>query len=376
MTALSYKDAQQLREDISVEIERRALMAAKKGVLGQEVADEISQIESLQKILSALPIKPVNSLRWLLTTGAICLVAVSIVAIIPVRKARIQIDVSSASVTLRPAQDFDWHGIWRVDPGIIQLKDFVRLRTPPDYGRSTSSSPTSLNLRISDGRAWISGLNLDRGVALTISQNKFATNLVARDGGFRGHVDVIGSIGAGDSEDDGVGSLPARRFNMDEPPGVFEFDYSSAGGSPTARRALLRITPTEQVTLREIPVSGLGFFEERPDGLGGPHFESQVIEGTIIMTDTGERVALNPASMLQLDDAQGLVTALQVTPNATRVKFEGSVRSVKVGSGEFIRNLKPTYLEWLYHQQTLVLLWGALAFLFGTAVSARKFLTG
>jgi hypothetical protein len=94
------------------------------------------------------------------------------------------------------------------------------------------------------------------------------------------------------------------------------------------------------------------------------------------MTDTGERIPLAPAAALLLSEANGLVGALQVTPNNLRLKFEGTASEVKLGTGDFARNLKPSILDWLFHQQKLGFFWGAITFLWGMAWSARKFFSG
>jgi hypothetical protein len=368
MAALSGKEIEQLRLNISCEIESLAAGVAQKVFDGEHPTYEIGRIEALQKALSGLPIQPTNFLRCALTTGAVCLIAASAAGTIPVRKTRIQLDVASTTVTVRLAEDYLWNGIWRVNPELIQLNDFTSLSIPPEYRKNGASPVTNLSLGITNGRAWVSELNLSRGLLLTISQNDLVTNLLARAARFRGHLDVIGSVVSLENQ------LKDLNFDSNQPPGLFQFDYTGAPAS--AKRALLRITPAEKIIMREIPVSGLGFSEEHADDLESSHFASQIVFGVITLTDTGKSIPLTSGTALELENAQGIVMALEIATNATRVNFEGSVRGITLGSGEFAQNLKPTILEWLFHQQTLALLWGALVFLFGTAVSARKFLSG
>ena len=94
------------------------------------------------------------------------------------------------------------------------------------------------------------------------------------------------------------------------------------------------------------------------------------------MTDTGEQITLVPGADLQLANTRGRIAALQVTNKEIQVKFEGTASDVTLGTGDFARNLKPTILDWLFHQQRLGLFWGALTFLWGIAWSARKLFSG
>jgi hypothetical protein len=80
---------------------------------------------------------------------------------------------------------------------------------------------------------------------------------------------------------------------------------------------------------------------------------SQITSGTITITDTGEQITLNPSAILRLIDVRGRVTDLRLGSQGVRVKFEGTANSITLGNGDFARNLKPTFLEWLFHQQKL-----------------------
>ena len=51
--------------------------------------------------------------------------------------------------------------------------------------------------------------------------------------------------------------------------------------------------------------------------------------------------------------------------------FEGKVRSASTGPSGFERELQPSLLEYLYHQQRLGFFWAAVSFLWGVLWSAR-----
>ena len=189
---------------------------------------------------------------------------------------------------------------------------------------------------------------------------------------FRGDVDVSGNVSARAGLALGT-SLPPQTFDPDTPPGRYGFQYDGRSALP----ALIHVSLVDdKLSLREIPVSALSFFEERADGTQGSSFTSQIISGTLTMTDTGERITLAPAAALRLTDAHGMVSTLKVTRKDVQVKFEGTAGDVTLGTGDFARSLKPTVLEWLYHQQKLGFFWGAITFLWGFAWSARRLYSG
>jgi hypothetical protein len=138
----------------------------------------------------------------------------------------------------------------------------------------------------------------------------------------------------------------------------------------------LRETPLEPLTLRDIAVTGLGFFEERAAGAGPAGFASQITRGRLTLTDTGQQIVLAPEAALRLGDTQGRVASLRIGRDGIGVVFEGTVAEVTLGSAEFTRDLKPSLLEWAYHQQRLGFLWGALTFLWTLGWSVRRLLVG
>jgi hypothetical protein len=72
----------------------------------------------------------------------------------------------------------------------------------------------------------------------------------------------------------------------------------------------------------------------------------------------------------------GAISALRVMPDGITVRFAGSVHGLTLGRANFARELRPTLIEYLFHQQTVGFLWGAVTFLWGMLWSARRLLLG
>jgi hypothetical protein len=255
----------------------------------------------------------------------------------------------------------------------VRLQNFTNFDLPPEYGTVESLAPgTSLEMKVTDGGVVMRQLMIERGGWLTIAGHETGSTEIAAQGApFSGSLDVYGTV-AGHSGPTPGSNLPNAQFDPDTPPGRFGFAYDGRGRLP----AVLNAWPTDTLRLRRIEVSALSFFEESADQEQDAGFASQIISGTLTMTDTGEHIALAPAAALRLSDARGLVAVLKVKHKDVQVKFEGTVGDVMLGNRNFARSLKPTVLEWLLHQQTLGFFWAALTFLWGIAWSTRRLFSG
>jgi hypothetical protein len=365
-------DPADLRRGIEREIKRLAGEAGAKAISGDSPSPEVDRINELQSVLAALPQANRFPLLWAAMIGAVCLIGASLAWSISIPRARVQLTLTTASVVMRLADDFPWDGDWRVKPE-LRLRQFTHLDLPPEYGMPEPlAKEASLDLSATGGTARLRHLFLGNGAAATIaSSENGATEIVVQGAPFQGDIDVSGVVSCQAGPDPGT-SLPAASFDPEMPPGRFGFQYDGRNVLP----AVLHVSANDALDLHEIPISGLGFFEERADGTQASTFASQIISGTLTMTDTGKHMPLAPAAALRLLEAHGLVAALRVTPKEIRVKFEGTASGVTLGTGDFSRNLKPTILEWLFHQQKLGFFWGAITFLWGLAWSARKLFSG
>jgi len=309
-------------------------------------------------------------LRWAIAIGAVCLIGASLALTVHAPRTRVQFDVVTSSVTFQVADKFDWAGNWWFDPAQVRLQNFTNFDLPPEYGApEVLARGPSLEMKVTDGSVAMRQLMIERGGWLTIAAHETGTTEIAAQGApFSGSLDVYGTVVSQGGPNQGS-SLPSERFDSDMPPGRFGFTYDGQGRLPAG----LHAWPTDTLRLRRVEVNALSFFEESADQLRDASFASQIISGTLTMTDTGEHIALAPGAALRLSDAHGLVAVLKVKHKDVQVKFEGTASDVTLGSRNFARSLKPTVLEWLFHQQTLGFFWAAITFLWGIAWSTHRF---
>jgi len=363
-----------LRKAIVRKIEQIATEAATNGIAGELPAADIERIKALQRTLIALPEKAIIPLHWAALIGMGCLLVASVALAFRVPWTRVQLDLTTTSVAMRVDNDFSWHGVWHIQPKQVKIHNFTRIELPPEYGQKNE---TSLELNVMKGGVGVNYLFFGHGASLTITTNETGmADIVAAGAPFRGNMEISGEVsgraGLGLNE-----NLPLKNFESNEPPGHFAFLYDgqvARGGQPPS----IQGAPVEILALYDIGVTYLNFEEELPKP-GAPDqiiFSSQISNGTITMTDTNEQITLNPSAILRLTGIRGRVADLRLGSQDVRIKFEGTANGITLGDGDFARNLKPTILEWLFHQQKLGLFWGAMTFLWGIFWSVRRLVAG
>jgi hypothetical protein len=371
-------DPRMLRAEIAREISRLAAKAGRKVIAGLPADDEAARIETLRKIEAALPAERNKLFGVAIAIGALCLIAVSVASTMRVWTTRVQLDLLTNSVSMRLASDLGWTGDRRLKPTRVRLEHFSHFDLPNEYGRLPPLPPnTSLDLIAPTGEIRLTSLTVDDGAIMTLARDQTgAIDFVVRGAPFRGDIDISGEVTL-QAEPPPSDPFPIISFGKAEPPGHLGFQFTGKRPSDAGKTlipAVLHGTPIELPVfkeIQEIAVDGLGFFEERADGRHS-NFASQIVSGALTMTDSGEHIPLNEAAALQLVGAKGLISSLKITEKGTQVAFEGTAREVGLGTGAFERNLKPTLLEWLFHQQKLGFVWTALTFLFGLAWSAHS----
>jgi hypothetical protein len=131
----------------------------------------------------------------------------------------------------------------------------------------------------------------------------------------------------------------------------------------------------EKLQLRRVPIDDLSLFTETTHADQQLSFTSGITEGTMTLAATGGTLDLKAGDPLYLEGANGVVLGLDIGPEGLQLWFDGEVRGVSLGTSGFRRNLKPTLLEYLYHQKKLGFFWGAVTFLWGLTWSGLRLLS-
>lgn len=124
-----------------------------------------------------------------------------------------------------------------------------------------------------------------------------------------------------------------------------------------------------------LAVKELVFRREEPPGSG--RWVSTLLSGSIRLLETNKEITLHADDWLRLGRVEGHRLAIEFNPEKPdrfALLFHGTVETVETGPPGFIRNLAPTWLAYLYHQQSLALFWSAGVFLWGMLWSVRTLL--
>jgi hypothetical protein len=119
-------------------------------------------------------------------------------------------------------------------------------------------------------------------------------------------------------------------------------------------------------------VKKLGFFEEKKSGSG--IFESAIHSGKVTILQSGAEYTLRESDRLILEDIEESkrLTVSRSQDNKVKVFFEGTVSKIKAGPEKFEKNLVPSLLEYVYHQQQIAFFCSASAFFWGMLWSVRN----
>lgn len=122
---------------------------------------------------------------------------------------------------------------------------------------------------------------------------------------------------------------------------------------------------------KRIQAQTISFSEEFP--LGSSNFRSSIQRGEIKMKISNQMIALTEGDVLFLRIKKNKKINIYNSNNGVGLSFEGDVSQIFTGiKGE--KNIKPTYLEYYFHQKRQLTIWTALTGLFAILWSIHNFI--
>ena len=367
------------RRKLSKTAAELACVAAEKAASGGDVSEELKQLDVCQRLLAALPPPRFHDIYPAFLITAICLTAASMAWAIRVPKTKIHLRAKTTSVTMRLAGPLDWKGSWRVGGSLVRLQEFARLEVPPEFG-TTEPLTGRAWLDIAGGSTKLTRLGISRGALVSVTSSESGyVQILTLGKAFQGEIQTAGSPSVSAGRAPGRTTqvrLPSAPF---DPPATVTFYDAGRPAIP----ALLRVSPAGTLKLSQVATQGLSLFAETTNAEQQSSvastvvkgFTSSIVEGTLTLSDTGEALKLDAGAPLDIAGADGLISTLEIGPTGVQLSFDGEARGVLLGIPGFDRNLKPTFLEYLYNQKKLGFFWGVVTFLWGLIWSGRKLLS-
>jgi hypothetical protein len=345
-----------------------AKAAVEKALSGQPIADELSRLKEYEQLIALSETRLSANVIVAILVGTACLLIAGLAWTTKIPNTKIHMTVTTESLKIGLADRWAWNGSWQLQPASFRLDEFGQIALPPEF-----APPSKL-----EGRAWLdvesgqvtfSALDAGRDAALTIARDAPSTILLlSRNAPLQGQAQISGTvtISAGDT----VFRPTVAKSSSAEIPSALSF-YDAGRPNIPAR---IRISPKEKVVWRNIVVDDLSFSRETDSPTQRSAYESGIESGTVTIGDTREKFELKSKEHLYLESLSGVIRELEIGPDAVRVSFEGRAKRISTGITGFEENRTPTWLSYVYHQERLSFLWGAIAFLWGTLWSARQLL--
>jgi hypothetical protein len=330
------------------------------------VDDHLHRIDAYHKLLTTSP----NRARELGSAAVLALLLVTVAGLtwgLHVSKTKFILTAHAEAITLKLAAPWAWSGELPVDPNPLSIEELTLLMLPAP-GPTIKRLERSPWARIEGGKVSLTRLGLGQGGALLLENGDRRLVFVYASGArFTGELAVWGapqiSAGAG-----GAGTDFVARLDLAVPETIL-FQADGRGVVP----ARLRMRPSDPLVLNDLRVQGLSFLRDIAEQPGTVGFVSTLIDGRLVLKDIAETVDLRTGEHLSLEGVTGRVTEMRVS-DPLGITFEGSAREIRTGPEGFQRDLRPTYLGYLYHERRLPFFFSTIGFLWGMLWAVRKML--
>jgi len=292
--------------------------------------------------------------KWTIVIGCCCILVVALAWTLRIPSAQISLEIESASVGLVLGEAWTFSHPLALDGVVLD-------------GLSAVSAP-GVNLEERSDPAEEAGVAILEGGVITLEGLTLPANADVELGatGEELQMFIKGSavpvvLLVEDAEM--MLEIGDRRRTMriasrpDDPPETVSFTCERAGAAPV----MIKLNTQERWEFSDIRPEEIRFLEEYPPGSGT--FQSAIQVGKVTVLETGSTEDLVERDPLVLEGAKSKRLRVSKTENGMMVSFEGSVATILVGPPGFEKNLKPTFLAYLYHQKPIAILWSAVAFL-------------
>lgn len=359
------------RRSIRREIYRLLAESESKVLASQPVDEQVARIEKLEKLLELGAVPDNRTWIWASLIGCLCLAVSTFAAAWRVPSTRIQLDLKATSISFLLAGPIHWEGSWSVSPTLIRFQN-VEHADLPDFQSPAWTGRVSFDVEVADvsttvhASTAIRTLDARTGGSVSVDQSDQSVILAVRGAPTSVELNAAGIVKVSGHDTHSIEWKPDSVSFADVPA-----DFGASGSGSSALPASLRIRPLGSITMRGILVSELSFLQEQLDAQQRPIAVSRIVSGSITLTDVGRKSPLPSGEMLRIKNGRGRLTLLEIEPTQTAVRFEGFADDVSTGQGDFLVDLRPSLLDFLFHQQRIGFIWGGLTTLWGLLWSAR-----
>jgi len=136
----------------------------------------------------------------------------------------------------------------------------------------------------------------------------------------------------------------------------------------------IKVRLQENIVFRNININAIRFSRQISTSPGEIEFASTINKGTLSLHDILKDIQLRDKTHLTLTELEGRIVELRIT-DKIHILLEGKAKDILIGPAGFRHNLTPKYLDYLYHNRPLSLLWSAVLFIWSILWTIKKFLS-
>jgi len=356
---------QQRRRDIAAEASQRLDAHSPDGI-----AEQIRKLKEIDEVLALLPLPRWQAVALPAATGLACLLIAWIALTVRISALGLRTEVAFSmdtdTVNMTAAGRWTWKDRMRVRHGRLGIENAALSFS--DAPRAFGTLPAQSSLQVEAGALELRQLEVQPGTALTLARalGEDDLQLLLAKGGATGAF-LVNSRTSLAWEVSG-GSRAAAELSLEVPEEV----AFSTGGS-NALPARLSFAPDRPLVFRFISVSGMSFGRPLPLHPGEAAFVSGIRSARLRISDVAAPLELSAGEVLALHEFNGLANEILIGDAGTiSLVVQGTADTVAIGPPGREREVTPTVLEFLYHNQRLAFLFAAASVVWGALWSLKR----
>ena len=312
---------------------------------------ELKWVSVSNEILEKLTSKA-SRLRWSLAIGIFCVLVISIGLTIHMPSADVSIELTTKSVTFQLAKD------WQKQDVVTDSIFVTNLNQLSAFGLGIFLKDAEpFDLSIKGKNIHLDKLAFSAGSNITFNTQQDNLEIDNDKDSLSGNLNVQEAKIIAQNIDTNIHAAM---------PEIFSFSTLKPEASPVR----IIFTDTADQKYSGFQVKRINFMEETLPGSG--IFESLIQGGKITVLQTGNKMQLQQGDNLSLKITKSRHVNITKVKNLLKVEIEGSASKIEAGPGTYSEDLKPTLLEYIYHQQTLAFIWSSALFLWGLLWSIKN----
>jgi hypothetical protein len=336
----------------------------------------IETIESCDILIKSLHINNTKKIFSMLKIGLITIGIILILSAIPCCNTSTIIELKAKLVSMQLADD--WSALESVKLNNVSsiIIEGMNEISSKEFRENIVSENGDTWLLINKGDVSLSDLKVNKGANIEIEapdKLKSLTELSFNDSKMSGELLISGTPvidGASWQEESNEGKT------LFQAPKIVKFSFDGTGAAP----ASIKIRPEDEYELPEFNVNKIGFKKET--GVVSQESVSTIISGIITIQEINKTIDVRRNDIVSIlvkeendstKNSQSIVK-MDIHPELGDISFsfEGTAKDIKLGHGKFEQSLKPSLLEYLYHQKSFGLFWGAFIYLWGVLLWMKK----